>query len=76
MKLIMEKCPTDMCHASTITENRTRTDFLQPGLVGPKKETVDVAIWIAPGEMKKHFEEPENSGTVRGSTLESGVVPG
>ena len=57
MKLIMEKCPTDMCHASTLL--KTGPDrFLAAWFGGTKEGNGDVAIWFTRGN-EEHFEEPK-----------------
>ena len=50
MKLIMEKCPTDMCHASTLLKIGPDR-FLAAWFGGTKEGNGDVAIWFT-GEMK------------------------
>lgn len=57
MKLVMKKCPTEMCHASTllkIGQNR----FLVAWFGGTKEGNGDVAIWITRGN-EENFDEPE-----------------
>ena len=44
MKLIMEKCPTDMCHASTLLK------------IGPDRF---LAAWFGGTKDEEHFEEPK-----------------
>ena len=56
MKLIMKKCPTAMCHASTILK-LDQDKFIVAWFGGTKEGMEDVAIWIARGN-EKHFEEP------------------
>ena len=57
MKLIMEKCPTDMCHASTLLKIGPDR-FLAAWFGGTKEGNGDVAIWITRGN-EEHFEEPK-----------------
>ena len=56
MKLIMEKCPTDMCHASTLLKLDDEK-FLIAWFGGTKEGNEDVAIWIARGN-EDYFEKP------------------
>ena len=56
MKLIMEKCPTDMCHASTLLKIGPDR-FLAAWFGGTKEGYGDVAIWFTRGN-EEHFEEP------------------
>ena len=57
MKLIMEKCPTDMCHASTLLKIGPDR-FLAAWFGGTKEGNGDVAIWFTRGN-EEHFEEPK-----------------
>lgn len=57
MKLIMEKCPTDMCHASTLLKIGPDR-FLAAWFGGSKEGNGDVAIWFTRGN-EEHFEEPK-----------------
>mgnify|MGYP000644659736 CR=1 FL=1 len=57
MKLIMERCPTDMCHASTLL--KTGPDrFLVAWFGGTKEGNGDVAIWITRGN-EEYFDAPQ-----------------
>ena len=56
MKLIMEKCPTDMCHASTLLKLDDEK-YLIAWFGGTKEGNEDVAIWIVHGN-EEHFEKP------------------
>ena len=57
MKLIMEKCPTDMCHASTLLKIGPDRS-LAAWFGGTKEGNGDVAIWFTRGN-EEHFEEPK-----------------
>lgn len=57
MKLIMEKCPTYMCHASTLLKIGPDR-FLAAWFGGTKEGNGDVAIWFTRGN-EEHFEEPK-----------------
>lgn len=57
MKLVMEKCPTNMCHASTLLKLDSEK-FLIAWFGGTKEGNEDVAIWITRGN-EVSFQEPE-----------------
>lgn len=57
MRKIMQKCPTEMCHASTVLKTG-KNEFLTAWFGGSVEGAGDVAIWIARGN-GQNFSEPE-----------------
>ncbi len=57
MKFVMEKCNTEMCHASTVLKIG-RDEFLTAWFGGSKEGEKDVSIWLARGS-EKGFGEPQ-----------------
>lgn len=57
MKLVMETCPTNMCHASTVLQ-LDKEQFLIAWFGGTKEGKGDVGIWMAKGN-ESGFDKPK-----------------